>query len=66
MTAKIKKEIASKAPHSCFHTCVFFIVIGQIIMETMNIFHLSAFQISGGMILFVFFTMIFGWANLFG
>ncbi len=58
--SKIKKEIAFKAILFAAFILVFFIVIGQIIMETMNI-SLSAFQISGGMILFLFsLTMIFG------
>ena len=55
-----KKKIAIKASLIAACILVFFIVVGQIIMETMHI-SLPAFQISGGLILFLFsLTMIFG------
>ena len=55
-----KKKIAVNASLIAASILVFFIVVGQIIMETMHI-SLSAFQISGGLILFLFsLTMIFG------
>jgi len=55
-----KKNIAIKASLIAAGILVFFIVVGQIIMETMHI-SLPAFQISGGLILFLFsLTMIFG------
>jgi len=57
---KAKKSIALKAVFFAGIILIFFIVTGQIILETMNI-SLSAFQISGGVILFLFsLTMIFG------
>ena len=57
---QVKKRIAIKASLIATGILVFFIVVGQIIMETMHI-SLSAFQISGGLILFLFsLTMIFG------
>jgi len=55
-----QKKIAINASLIAAFILVFFIVVGQIIMETMHI-SLSAFQISGGLILFLFsLTMIFG------
>jgi len=57
---KTKKKIAINASLIAAGILVFFIVVGQIIMESMHI-SLSAFQISGGLILFLFsLTMIFG------
>jgi len=57
---KYKKEIAIRAPIIAAIILIFFIVVGQVIMEAMKI-SLSAFQISGGIILFLFsLTMIFG------
>jgi multiple antibiotic resistance protein len=57
---KHKKKIAFRAPVIAAIILLFFIVVGQIIMEAMKI-SLSAFQISGGIILFLFaLTMIFG------
>lgn len=57
---KAKRRIALKASLIAFGVLLFFILIGQIIMETMQI-SLSAFQISGGVILFLFsLTMVFG------
>jgi multiple antibiotic resistance protein len=55
-----KKKIAINATVIAAVILVFFIGVGQVIMETMHI-SLSAFQISGGVILFLFsLTMIFG------
>lgn len=55
-----KKKIARKATLIAAGILLFFIVVGQVIMETMHI-TLSAFQISGGVILFLFaLTMVFG------
>jgi multiple antibiotic resistance protein len=57
---KYKKEIAIRAPIIAAIILLFFIIAGQILMEAMKI-SLSAFQISGGVILFLFaLTMIFG------
>lgn len=55
-----KKKIAVRATAIAFLILLFFIVAGQVIMEGMEI-SLDAFQISGGIILFLFaLTMIFG------
>lgn len=55
-----KKKIAIRATIVAALILIFFIVVGQIIMEAMLI-SLDAFQISGGVILFLFaLTMIFG------
>ena len=55
-----KRKIAVRASIVAFGILLFFIVIGQIILEGMAI-SLDAFQISGGVILFLFaLTMIFG------
>ncbi|PIB30013.1 MarC family transcriptional regulator [Maribacter sp. 4U21] len=55
-----KKKIAIRASIVAFFILLFFIVIGQLILEGMDI-SLDAFQISGGVILFLFaLTMIFG------
>ncbi len=57
---KHKKKIAINASVIAFLVLLFFIVVGQIILEGMDI-TLEAFQISGGIILFLFaLTMIFG------
>ncbi|SFJ33637.1 multiple antibiotic resistance protein [Olleya namhaensis] len=57
---KYKKRIAIRASFVAFLVLLFFIVIGQLILEGMNV-TLDAFQISGGVILFLFaLTMIFG------
>ena len=59
-SSKEKKKIALRASIIATLILVFFIVVGQVIMEAMNI-SLDAFQISGGVILFLFaLTMIFG------
>ncbi len=55
-----KKKIAIRASMIAFSILLFFIVIGQLILEGMSV-SLDAFQISGGVILFLFaLTMIFG------
>ena len=55
-----KRKIALRASGVAFLILLFFIVIGQLILEGMDI-SLDAFQISGGVILFLFaLTMIFG------
>jgi len=57
---KYKRKIAVNASITAFIVLLFFIVVGQIILEGMDI-TLAAFQISGGVILFLFaITMIFG------
>lgn len=57
---KHKRIIAIRASIVAFLILLFFIIIGQIILESMQI-SLDAFQISGGVILFLFaMTMIFG------
>jgi len=57
---KHKRKIAISAPIIAFLVLLFFIVVGQVILEGMDI-TLAAFQISGGVILFLFaLTMIFG------
>lgn len=55
-----KRKIAVRACIVAFFILLFFIVIGQLILEGMEV-SLDAFQISGGVILFLFaLTMIFG------
>lgn len=55
-----KKKIAIRASIIAFLVLLFFIVLGQIILTGMSV-SLDAFQISGGVILFLFaLTMIFG------
>lgn len=57
---KLKKKVAIRASIIAFFILLFFIVVGQIILEGMQV-SLDAFQISGGVILFLFaLTMIFG------
>jgi multiple antibiotic resistance protein len=57
---KYKRRVAIRASVIAFFVLLFFIVIGQLILEGMNV-TLDAFQISGGVILFLFaLTMIFG------
>ena len=57
---KHKKKVAIRASMVAYGILLFFILVGQIIMEGMEI-TLDAFQISGGVILFLFaLTMIFG------
>jgi len=55
-----KRKIAVNACIVAFLVLLFFIVVGQLILEGMSI-SLEAFEISGGVILFLFaLTMIFG------
>ncbi|MCR9063232.1 MAG: MarC family protein [Cytophagales bacterium] len=57
---KYKRRVAIRASILAFFILLFFIVIGQLILEGMEV-SLDAFQISGGVILFLFaLTMIFG------
>ena len=58
--AQHKRKIAIRASVIAFLILFFFIVVGQLILEGMQV-SLDAFQISGGVILFLFaLTMIFG------
>lgn len=55
-----KRKVAIRASMIAFGILLFFILVGQLILEGMQV-SLSAFQISGGVILFLFaLTMIFG------
>lgn len=55
-----KKKIAIKASILAFLILLFFIMVEQMILEGMDV-SLDAFQISGGVVLFMFaLTMIFG------
>ncbi len=55
-----RRKVAIRASLIAAGILLFFIAVGQFIMESMSI-SLSAFQISGGLILFLFaLTMIFG------
>jgi multiple antibiotic resistance protein len=57
---KIKRKIAFQATLVSAIILIFFVVAGEIILNAINI-PLSAFQIAGGIILFLFaLTMIFG------
>lgn len=57
---KHKRKVAVRASFVAFLILLFFILVGQIILEGMEV-SLDAFQISGGVILFLFaLTMIFG------
>jgi len=53
VTAAGKRKIATLAVLIAFGVLLFFIVLGQIIVEAMGI-SLRAFQIAGGMVLFLF------------
>ena len=58
--AKHQKQVAINSSIIAFCILLFFIIIGQFILEGMDI-SLSAFQVSGGIILFLFaLTMVFG------
>jgi len=60
LSEKHKKKVAIRASFIAFSILLFFIIVGQIILEGMKV-TLDAFQISGGVILFLFaLTMIFG------
>ena len=55
-----KKMIAIKAALVAFIILLFFMVVGEIILDAINV-PLSTFQIAGGIVLFLFaLTMIFG------
>ena len=55
-----QKRVAFRAPLIAFVVLLIFIVVGQIVLDGMEV-SLDAFQISGGVILFLFaLTMIFG------
>lgn len=57
---KHKKKVAIRASSVAFLILLFFIIVGQLILDGMDV-TLDAFQISGGVILFLFaLTMIFG------
>ena len=59
-TKELKKKVAIRASVVAFLVLLFFMIIGQFILEMMDI-SLAAFQISGGVILFLFaLTMIYG------
>jgi len=58
--ARHKRKIAVRASIVAFLILLVFIILGQIVLEGMSV-SLDAFQISGGVILFLFaLTMIFG------
>lgn len=60
LDAQHRKKVAIRASIVAFFILLFFIVVGQVILEGMDV-TLDAFQISGGVILFLFaLTMIFG------
>jgi multiple antibiotic resistance protein len=57
---KDRKKVAIRASIIAFFILLLFIVVGQIVLDGMDV-SLDAFQISGGVILFLFaLTMIFG------
>ena len=57
---KTKRKVAANATLISGGILIFFIILGQIIIEAMHI-SLNAFQVSGGIILFLFaLTMVFG------
>jgi multiple antibiotic resistance protein len=53
VTAPAKRKIATLSVLFALGVCLFFIVLGQIIVEAMGI-SLRAFQIAGGIVLFLF------------
>lgn len=60
MTAAQKRIVAIKAVSIAFAILLFFLIIGQILLEAMQI-PLPAFQAAGGLVLLLFaLTMIFG------
>ncbi len=60
LDATDRKRVALRAAGVAFGVLLFFIVVGQLILEGMDV-TLEAFQISGGVILFLFaLSMIFG------
>ncbi|OOE78108.1 MarC family transcriptional regulator [Salinivibrio sp. ML198] len=60
MSAKQKRRVAVKAVAIAFAILLFFLIVGQILLEAMQI-PLPAFQAAGGLVLLLFsLTMIFG------
>lgn len=60
LEGKIRRKVAIRAVLVSVGILLFFIIVGQILLEALSI-PLSAFQIAGGIVLFVFaMTMIFG------
>lgn len=60
LTAKQRKVVALKAVAIATAVLLFFLVIGQLLLEAMQI-PLPAFQVAGGLVLLIFaLTMIFG------
>lgn len=60
MSAMAQRLIAIKATAIATAILLFFIIAGQFLIEAMDI-HLEAFQLAGGIVLFIFaMTMIFG------
>ena len=60
LNANQRTKVAVQAPLMAFFVLLFFIIVGQIILEGMDV-TLDAFQISGGVILFLFaLTILFG------
>ena len=60
LTAKQRKVVALKAVSMATAVLLFFLVIGQFLLEAMQI-PLPAFQVAGGLVLLIFaLTMIFG------
>lgn len=60
LSKRDQKRVAFRAPLIAFAVLLIFIVVGQIVLDGMEV-SLDAFQISGGVILFLFaLTMVFG------
>ncbi|SIO25378.1 MarC family protein [Salinivibrio sp. ES.052] len=60
MSSKQKRRVAVKAVAIAFAILLFFLIVGQILLEAMQI-PLPAFQAAGGLVLLLFsLTMIFG------
>jgi len=59
-TARDRRRTALRAILIAFGILVVFIIAGQLLLEALGV-HLAAFQIAGGLVLFIFaLTMIFG------
>ena len=57
---KIKRQIAIRSIFTAAAILVFFVIAGEVILNAIDI-PLAAFQVAGGMVLFLFaLTMIFG------
>ena len=64
LSAPDKRTIAIKATLIAASILIFFLIAGQFLLEALQI-HLQAFQIAGGIVLFLFaLTMIFGDSKL--